>query len=84
MKTGLRTLAVVCAFLIGFGGVWLVLANLPVWPLGRAGPPPPYLVMNFFLGAVAPLVVCLSAGTGLMLLARIDRRLEHLEGAKDR
>ena len=79
--TSLRTLATACALLIGLGGVWAALQNLPALPQG-VGPAPGYLLTNLIGGVVVPFVVCLAAGTALLLLARIDRRLERLEAAR--
>jgi hypothetical protein len=75
----LRLIATVLAFVMGIWGAVIALTN---WPSARAlgpGPVPAYVWMNIVTGVLGPLALVLGGATALLLLARIDRRLDQLQ-----
>ncbi len=75
----LRLVATTGALIIGLGGCAIALANLPWGALSGRQPAPGYVWMNMLGGVVLPLVMAVAIATGLLLLARIDRRLDQLQ-----
>ena len=77
---GLRVLATVTALAIGLGGLALAMASIPASLLNaQAGPPPSYAWGQLLGQVIAPVTVCTGGATALLLLARVDRRLEWLQ-----
>ena len=80
---GLRLIARVIASVIGVGGVALTLTNLPWAMLTSASRPPGYVWGNMITGALIPLSLCFAITIGLLLIARVDERLERLEQQRE-
>ena len=80
---GLRLIARILACVVGVGGVALALTNLPWGMLTSASPPPGYVWGNMITGALIPLSLCFAITIGLLLIARMDERLERLEQQRD-
>ncbi|WEK58518.1 MAG: hypothetical protein P0Y52_02970 [Candidatus Brevundimonas phytovorans] len=72
-------IATITAYLIGVGGSLLAVGNLPFGALSAGTPPPAYVWMNMLVGAIMPAALSIALATGLLLVARVDRRLEQLE-----
>ncbi|HYD27354.1 hypothetical protein [Brevundimonas sp.] len=79
----LRLTARIIACLVGVGGVALTLINLPWSALTVSSRPPAYVFSNLIFGALFPLLLCLTVTIGLLLIARVDERLERLEQRRD-
>ena len=82
---GLRALAVATALVIGIGGAGVALSSMPVTQLTQSnwGPLPGYMIDRLLWEVVAPLIAAVAFGTALLLLARLDRRLEQLQKAME-
>ena len=76
---GLRLVATTSAYIIGLGGGAIALSNLPFDALASSYPPPAYLWTNMLVSVIIPAVLSIGIATGLLLLARVDRRLDQLQ-----
>jgi hypothetical protein len=75
----LRLVATTSAYAIGFGGGAMALSNLPFDALVTSYPPPAYLWANMLVSVMIPAVLSVGIATGLLLLVRVDRRLDQLQ-----
>ena len=78
----LRLTATVLAFIVAVGGGLAALGNLPSAALGQR-PVPAYAWTNLLFGVVMPVSVVLAGAVALLLLVRIDRRLDQLQPRSD-
>ena len=78
---GLRVTARLIACIIGFGAIALTLANLP-WDVLRSDKPAPSYFLSNLASSFIPLMLALGITLGLLLIARVDERLERLEKLK--
>ena len=78
----LRLIGTVFAFLTGIGGVAVALQNINLVAWTAGGIPPAYLLINLLSGVLIPAVVAIGLGTIMLLVVRIDRRLEQLQITK--
>ena len=75
----LRVLATVLALIIGCGGAAVALTNLPSLQAFESKPVPDHVWINIVMGVLLPASFAFGAATALLLLVRIDRRLDQLK-----
>lgn len=78
----LRLIGTIFAFLTGLGGVAVALQNINLVAWTTGGIPPAYLWSNLVAGVLIPAVAAIGLGTIMLLVVRIDRRLEQLQTPK--